>query len=78
MGKLRETMWGDKMGDMMGDMMGDIPGWQWEDGPIFIGVDGRRLAIEYGKAVQRLEDLDGLANLCQQQVMKLARLKKLD
>ena len=65
MSRLQETMWGD------------IPGWQWDSGPIFVGVDGRRLAVEYGKAVQRLEDLDGIANLCQQRVMRLGRLKKL-
>lgn len=38
MSKLQEVPW-----------EGDVKGWQWEGGPIFLGEDGRRWAIEYGK-----------------------------
>jgi hypothetical protein len=54
-----------------------IPGWQWDDGPIFVGENARPHAVGYGKAVQYVEDWEAYAKLCQKQVVEEARLKKL-
>ncbi len=61
MSKLRETNWQG------------IKGWQWDCGPIFVGDDGRQWALDYGQAVQRIEELTKLAKLHQEQVQELKR-----
>jgi len=38
-------------------------GWQWDAGPVFVGEDGRKWAIQYGKAVRYLEELAQLAEM---------------
>jgi hypothetical protein len=42
---------------------GDTKGWQWEDGPIFLGPDARKYAVDYGKALLRQDDLKIIAKL---------------
>ena len=57
-----------------------VPGWQWDDGPIFVGKEPRKHAVGYGKAVQNLEDWVAYAELCQQQALaeqRLTQLKKI-
>lgn len=55
----------------------DIPGWQWDDGPIFVGEEGRKRAVGYGKAVQNLEEWKAYAKLCQDQALNVQRLEQL-
>ena len=55
----------------------DIPGWQWDDGPIFVGDKGREHAVKYGKAVQWVEEWVAYAKLCQEQVVTDQRLEHL-
>jgi len=38
-------------------------GWQWDAGPVFVGEDGRKWAIQYGRATRYLEELAQLAKL---------------
>jgi len=38
-------------------------GWQWDAGPVFVGEDGRKWAIQYGRATRYLEELAQLAEL---------------
>lgn len=55
-----------------------IPGWQWDDGPIFVGDLARQYAVGYGKAVQYVEEWEAYAKLCQKRAIEEARLKKLE
>lgn len=55
----------------------DIPGWQWDDGPIFVGKEGREHAVVYGKAVQYIEEWERYAKLLQEQAITNQRLSKL-
>lgn len=58
----------------------EIPGWQWDDGPIFLGDDARFNAVNYGKTVQRLEDFVDLATLQhahEHNLREIERLKKI-
>jgi hypothetical protein len=54
-----------------------IPGWQWDDGPIFVGEKARDHAVGYGKAVQNLEEWRAYAKLCQDQALSTKRLAEL-
>jgi len=68
MSRLRETNWQG------------IKGWQWDAGPIFVGEDGRKHAVNYGKAVQWVEEWEAYAKLCQERALiekRMAELKKL-
>ena len=38
-------------------------GWQWDAGPVFVGEDGRKWAIQYGRATRYLEELAQLAEM---------------
>ncbi len=38
-------------------------GWQWDAGPVFVGDDGRKWAVQYGRATRYLEELTQLAHL---------------
>jgi hypothetical protein len=53
------------------------PGWQWDDGPIFVGENGRKWAIKCGEAVRYLTDLADLAELLHQQANSTATLDQL-
>jgi len=70
MSKLKEVEWEG------------VKGWQWEDGPIFVQVDGRRLAIDYGRALQLIVDFEAIADAgqkrhrCQQHIKELEALKR--
>jgi hypothetical protein len=55
----------------------DTPGWQWDDGPIFVGEESRKHAIDYGKAVQRLEEWEAFAKLRQEWAVAKQRLEAL-
>jgi hypothetical protein len=57
---------------------GGAKGWQWDDGPVFLGHDGRRWAIEYGKAIRRMEELTSLAELHHKRILGEERLKTLE
>jgi len=63
--RLRETEWKG------------IKGWQWDDGPIFVGEEGRQYAVECGKAIQVVEEWGKYAELCQEQAVAKARLREL-
>lgn len=55
-------------------------GWQWDDGPIFVGKNGRKHAVEYGKAIQWIDEWEKVAKLCQEQAqaeLRLAQLKEM-
>lgn len=54
-----------------------IPGWQWDEGPIFVGKGARTNAVGYGKAVMYLEEWRIRAKLSQGQELAKAQLKKL-
>ena len=53
-------------------------GWQWDVGPVFLGDIGRTLAVDYGKTIQRLEELEKLAALQLKQDRCRRRLKVLE
>ncbi len=38
-------------------------GWQWDAGPVFVGEDGRKWAIQFGRATRYLEELAQLAEM---------------
>jgi hypothetical protein len=57
---------------------GGAKGWQWDGSPVFLGHDGRRWAIEYGKAVQRMEELTALAKLHHKRILGEEWLKTLE
>ena len=59
------------------DFQPSIPGWQWDDGPIFVGKDARKHAVGYGKAVQNLEEWTSYAKLCQDHALTTQRLEAL-
>jgi hypothetical protein len=40
-----------------------FPGWQWDDGPIFVGKDGRKWAVMWGKSCLDREELQNLSVL---------------
>lgn len=65
-----------KLQEVTGD--GNVKGWQWEDGPIFLGEDGHRWAIEYGKALMRQGELKAFAKLLQEQYETGKRLEALE
>lgn len=52
-----------------------IPGWQWNIGPIFIGERGRHCAVEYGKALQCVEEWEKYAKLLQDQSLNTKQLE---
>jgi hypothetical protein len=52
-------------------------GWQWDNGPIFVGNDGRKWAIKCGEAVQYLKDLTDLALLQHKQANCEATIEQL-
>ncbi len=69
-----------------------IPGWQWVDGPgfmdiqgnefaldsiVFVGVEGRRFATEYGEAITRCEELRKLGIMKHKRILTMRRLEKL-
>ncbi len=51
-------------------LYGTTPGWQWNDGPVFVGTDGRRLAIKYGKTLKKLKYLKETAALDQERATR--------
>jgi hypothetical protein len=54
-----------------------IKGWQWDIGPIFVGERGRENAVNYGKAIQYIEEWEQYAKLCQEQEIAKVRLETL-
>lgn len=54
-----------------------VPGWQWDDGPIFVGKDSRKYAVGYGRVVQYLEEWKGYARLSQERALAEKRLREL-
>ena len=55
-------------------------GWQWDEGPIFCGEEGRRYAVDYGQAIMFLKDLEDLAQLLKEQEeckRTIAKLKQI-
>jgi hypothetical protein len=55
----------------------DTKGWQWEDGPIFLGDDARKWAIEYGKALLRLAALKKMSKMQHEQHWRLKQIEAL-
>ncbi len=53
-------------------------GWQWEDGPIFIGEDARKWAVDYGQTKRRLHELTELAKLTQGRIDCENRIEHLE
>ena len=52
-------------------------GWQWDAGPIFVGEEARKNTVDYGKAIQYVEEWEAYAKLCQKQAETKARLETL-
>ena len=44
-----------------------FPGWQWDDGPIFVGERGRKWAVMWGQATMYQEELINLSVLAVRQ-----------
>jgi hypothetical protein len=63
----------------MGRLNETSKGWQWDDGPIFPGPEGRRRAIEYGQdvmAAKTVQELNDLFEQRRQIILTLGLLEK--
>jgi len=52
-------------------------GWQWDAGPVFVGENGRRCAVQYGRATRYLEELAQLAEMQHRSECVKASIKQL-
>ena len=54
-----------------------FPGWQWDDGPIFVGKNGRKWAVMWGQSCMYQEELKNLSTLAVRHEQTKSNIKTL-